>query len=297
MGDGGMSTKQWTMHDWQIAPGSVQATVRPASGADSQQLTFNITAPEPKQLQLMLEKLSLSALLVELLLRSELPARSAKNSSSSARLSIWNLQLADSEDEEEAPAAERLLACTPYVSEPWEQWLSRIPSPEMQDEAGLFILKETHERLREHPLLAWRLAGLEREQLQERIWKLWRGDMLIAPEATSEEMDEVGDESVLSDEPSLGSLLAESAAAGTLHQVGELLADVQAYLEQDEPAWEAAASKAPVFGASQEEQQELPDLSDLLPEIPAAPNGYEEIRRRIAERTRQRHAAARRGKT
>ncbi|MFD1884612.1 hypothetical protein [Paenibacillus wenxiniae] len=295
-----MSTKQWTMQDWQIASGSIQATVRPFSGADSQksqERTFTIAPLEPKQLQLMLEKLSLSALLVELLLRTELPARSGKNSSSSARLSIWNLQLADSEDEEEAPAAERLLACTPYVSEPWEQWLSRIADPKMQDDAGLFILKETHERLREHPLLAWKLAGLEREQLQERIWKLWRGDMLIAPEATSEQLDEVGDEGVLSDEPSLGSLLAESAAAGTLHQVGELLADVQAYLEQDEPAWEVAASKAPVFGASEDEQQQLPDLSDLLPEIPAAPNGYEEIRRRIAERTRQRHAAARRGKT
>lgn len=285
------------MQDWKIAPGIIQATVRPSAGADHQKLTVHITAPEPQQLQLMLEKLSLSALLVELLLRTESPTRSSKNHSSTQRLSIWNLQLADSEDEDEAPAAERLLACTPYASEPLEQWLTRLDDAKVQDEAGLFILKETHERLKEQPLLAWQLAGLEREQLQERIWKLWRGDMLIAPESTSEELDEVGDESVLSDEPSLGSLLAESAAAGTLHQVGELLADVQAYLEQDEPAWEIPVSKAPVFGASEEEQQELPDLSDLLPEIPAAPNGYEEIRRRIAERTRQRHAAARRGKT
>ncbi len=289
--------KQWTMQDWKIAPGSIQATVRPLSGTDSRKLTVQVAAPEPQQLQLMLERLSLSALMVELLLRTEPPARAAKHAAPAARLSVWNLQLADSEQEDEASAAERLLCCTPYVSEPLEQWRRYIGDIEMHDEAGLFILKETHARLREHPLLAWRLAGLERESLQEHIWKLWRGDMLTAPVLSSDELDDATDESVLSDEPSLGSLLAESAAAGTLHQVGELLADVQAYLAQDEAAWQPTATNAPVFGISEDEAHELPELADLLPDIPAASNGYEEIRRRIAERTRQRYAAARRGKT
>ncbi len=292
-----MSTKHWTIKDWSVSGGSIQATLHSESSADTQKVKIPVAALEPQQLQLMLEQLSLSALLVELLLRTEQASASSKTTSAATSLSIWNLQLAEREDEDDMPVADRLLSCTPYVNEPFEAWLSRIDDTKMQDEARLFILKETHERLRAHPLLAWRLAGLEREQLQERIWKLWRGDMLISPDTTSEPLDEAGEDAVLSDEPSLGSLLAESAAAGTLHQVGELLTEVQAYLEKDEPAWETPAKTAPVFGTSEDEQDDLPDISDLLPEIPTAPNGYEEIRRRIAERTRQRHTAAKRSKT
>lgn len=290
-----MSSKQWILEQYGVEPGQIQAVVRQTSTSEPVSVTINVQPPEPATLQRMMEQLSMSAFQLHLLLSSDPEAVGEEHSSSGKARSILSLQSLIGQEEDNT-IQQKLLSFTPYIGEAGPAWTEVISAEQLEQDAVLFVLDEVKSVLEQQPLLAWTLAGRTGEQVLDQVWTCWRHDMPTAPLPSADGQEDEQEETALSDEPSLGSLLAEAAAAGNLHQVGEGLADVQAYLDQADSVWRPAAKSPPVFGTDGEDKQQLPDVGAILPEVKPAMDGYEEIRRRVAERIKQRQIAAERSK-
>ncbi|WP_411348873.1 hypothetical protein [Paenibacillus sp. WLX2291] len=290
-----MSSERWILEQYGIEPGQIQATVRQTSTSEPVSVTIKVEPPEPAALQRMMEQLSMSAVQLHLLLSSDPDAAGEDVAPSGKAPGILSLQSLVGQ-EEDTTILHKLLSFTPYIGEAGPSWTEVISAAQLDDDSIVFVLDKIKSVLEQQPLLAWTLAGRTCEQVLEQVWTCWRNDMPAAPLPSADGQEEEQEETSLSDEPSLGSLLAEAAAAGNLHQVGEGLADVQAYLDQADIVWQPATKSPPVFGTDGEDKQQLPQVGGIVPEVKPAMDGYEEIRRRVAERIKQRQLTAQRGK-
>ncbi|WP_458120277.1 hypothetical protein [Paenibacillus sp. Z6-24] len=289
-----MSTPKWTAQDCEIAAGLIRGTVQQADDpkVSAGPVTVRIQPPSEQEQRHLLNRLSASAQNVYLLLRDVFREEmEGKDAAAPSLLSAIGLEYVQ-ELAPDATIAEALCACTPYLNTGEDLMSYRVKAEDTQgDEQQIqVLLKQAAEQLKQQPLLAWQLAGWNTEKLLHEIWQQW-GQQLPAPAEwnISEQEDEVA--SALSDEPSLGSLLAESAAAGTLHQTGEGLAEVEEYLQNANKSWQQQLKKnatVVVYTPSPGEET-MPNLQKLLPEVKGAMDGYEEVRRKVADRIRQRH--------
>lgn len=291
-----MSTPQWIAQDCEIAEGLIRGTVQQADDPEvsAGPITVRVQPPSEQEQRHLLNRLSASAQNIYLLLRDVFREEMEEKDASAAApslLSAIGLEYVQ-ELAPDATIAEALCACTPYLNTGEDLMSYRVEDEDIQgaEQQIQALLTQASEQLNQQPLLAWQLAGWNTDKLLREIWQQW-GQQLSAPAEwnISEQEDEAA--SALSDEPSLGSLLAESSAAGTLHQTGEGLAEVEEYLQNANKSWQQQLKKnatVVVYTPSPGEET-MPELQKLLPEVKGAMDGYEEVRRKVADRIRQRH--------
>ncbi|WP_046225829.1 hypothetical protein [Paenibacillus dauci] len=295
-----MSTQEWIVQDCRIAEGMIHGTIQRSGDAkeSAEPVEIPIQPPSAQEQRHLLNSLSASAQKVYLLLRDVLREEAGENENGSSSVSSSLLSAIGLEYVHELPAdatvAEVLSACTPYLhtSEGLSAYYTAGADLQIGEQQIQTLLAHAWEQLHHQPLLAWHLSGWSTEKLLREIWQQW-GQQLPAPAEWN--ISEQEDEAVatLSDEPSLGSLLAESAAAGTLHQLGEGLTEVEEYLQNANKSWQQQLKKNAtlvVYTPSPDEET-MPDLQTLLPEVKGAMDGYEEVRRKVADRIRQRHVS------
>ena len=295
-----MSTQEWIIRDCRIAEGMIHGTIQQSGEPESagEPVAIPIQPPSAQEQRHLLNSLSASAQKVYLLLRDVLREEMGENEDGSSSVSSSLLSAIGLDYVHELPAdatvAEVLSSCTPYLhtNEDLAAYLAAENDLQADEQQIQMLLVHAWEQLNHQPLLAWHLAGWSTDKLLHEIWQQW-GQQLPAPAEWS--ISEQEDEAVatLSDEPSLGNLLAESAAAGTLHQLGEGLTEVEEYLQNANKSWQQQLKKNAtlvVYTPSPGEET-MPDLQTLLPEVKGAMDGYEEVRRKVADRIRQRHVS------
>lgn len=288
-----MSDREWTVSNWQVSTGQIQAQVYPstAKATEESNITLHIQLPSEEEKHKMLESLSASAWSMYLLLNMESPSATTKHVDLMPKHVLQDVH-------EWSATGEDLLLYTPYLKEQLTsadlpvqqvegQW--ELQSPQVQA-----VIQKSIERLSANPLLAWQLAGWSPQTLSKDIFHIWGKH--VSEQAQSEFALEDGTMAgqPFSDEPNLGSLLAEAATAGTLHQPGEGLAEVEAYLNQSNKKWnkqlEGATAKKLIPFVENTELQ-LPDIQALLPGVQGAGTGYQEVRKQVAERMMRSHFA------
>ncbi|MFD1988532.1 hypothetical protein ACFSGI_00925 [Paenibacillus nicotianae] len=291
-----MSTIEWTVSNWQVSTGQIKADVYPATAkpTEESQVILHIDLPSEEDKQKMLQSLSASAWSMYLLLNMESPS----SSTTAKEIELMPKHvLQDVHDW--SGAGEDLLLYTPYIKDQSSAVID-LPvrqvegSSEQQSPQVQALVQQSSERLAANPLLAWELAGWSPKVLSKDIFHIW--GQQVSAQAQSEfavEDGTMGGQS-FSDEPNLGSLLAEAATAGTLHQPGEGLAEVEAYLNKSNKQWNkqlegATAKKLIPFVESKE--LDLPDIEALLPGVQGASIGYQEVRKQVAERMMRSHFA------
>ncbi|ODP26358.1 hypothetical protein PTI45_04198 [Paenibacillus nuruki] len=288
-----MSDIEWTVSNWQVHTGQIQAQVYPstAKATEDSNVTLHIELPSEDEKQKMLGSLSASAWSMYLLLNMESPSATTKDVDLMPKHVLQDVH-------EWSSTGEDLLLYTPYLKEqstsahlPVQQVESQweLQSPQVQA-----VIQKSIERLSANPLLAWQLAGWSPQMLSKDIFHIWGKH--VSEQAQSEFALEDGTMAgqPFSDEPNLGSLLAEAATAGTLHQPGEGLAEIEAYLNQSSKKWnkqlEGATAKKIIPFVENKELQ-IPDIQALLPGVQGAGIGYQEVRKQVAERMMRSHFA------
>lgn len=288
-----MSDIEWTVSNWQVHTGQIQAQVYPstAKATEDSTVTLHIELPSEDEKQKMLGSLSASAWSMYLLLNMESPSATTKDVDLMPKHVLQDVH-------EWSSTGEDLLLYTPYLKEqstsanlPVQQVESQweLQSPQVQA-----VIQKSIERLSANPLLAWQLAGWSPQTLSKDIFHIWGKH--VSEQAQSEFALEDGTMAgqPFSDEPNLGSLLAEAATAGTLHQPGEGLAEIEAYLNQSSKKWnkqlEGATAKKIIPFVENKELQ-IPDIQALLPGVQGAGIGYQEVRKQVAERMMRSHFA------
>lgn len=290
-----MSTTEWTVSNWRVDTGQIQADVYPATAKPTAEskVILHIDLPAEEEKQKMLQSLSASAWSMYLLLNMESPS-----STTAKEIELMPKHVLQ-DVHEWSGAGEDLLLYTPYFK---DQSSSTIDLPVHQVESSSeqqnfqvqALIDYSSERLSANPLLAWELAGWSPQALSKDIFHIW--GQQVSAQAQSEFAIEDGTMAgqSFSDEPNLGSLLAEAATAGTLHQPGEGLAEVEAYLNKSNKQWnkqlEGATAKKLIPFVENKELQ-LPDIEALLPGVQGASTGYQEVRKQVAERMMRSHFA------
>jgi uncharacterized Zn finger protein len=291
-----MSDIEWTVSNWQVSTGRIQAQVYPSTEKATEDaiVTLHIDLPSEEDKQKMLQSLSASAWSMYLLLNMESPASLA----TTKEVELMPKHVLQ-DVHEWSSTGEELLLYTPYrkdqSSSAWDLPVNQVESPwDQQSPQVHAVIEQSSQRLSANPLLAWQLAGWSPQVLSKDIFHIW--GQQVSTQAQSEfalEDGSIAGES-FSDEPNLGSLLAEAATAGTLHQPGEGLAEVEAYLNQSNKKWnkqlEGATAKK-IVPFVENKDLELPDIDALLPGVQGAGTGYQEVRRQVAERMMRSHFA------
>lgn len=292
-----MNHIQWTVSDWQVSTGHIQAQVSASTEATDEhsQIILHIDIPSEEDKQKMLKSLSASAWSMYLLLNMDTHLPSHKSATKEIELLPTN---AYQDVHELSSTVEDLLIYTPYrkdqssavlhlpVNGIDSQWDAE--SPQVQS-----LIEQSIQRLSANPLLAWQLAGWSPQILAQDIFQIW-GQHVSVQGQSEFALEDGAIAGQLSDEPNLGSLLAEAATAGTLHQAGEGLAEVEAYLSLSDQQWskqlEGATAKR-LIPFVENKELELPDVEALLPGVQGASTGYQEVRKQVAERIMRSHFA------